>query len=64
MMYENTFESLKYVVSLPDDFDESKQYPAVFHTHGAGCRGTDTMVLRTAGILKQADNGEGDNISQ
>lgn len=58
MMYENTFESLKYVVSLPDDFDESKQYPAVFHTHGAGCRGTDTTVLRTVGILKQADNGD------
>ena len=58
MTYEKCFENLKYVVFLPDDFDKSKQYPVIFHTHGAGCRGTDTAVLRTVGVIKQAINGD------
>lgn len=57
MTYEKSYERLKYLVHLPENFDQSKKYPAIFHTHGAGCRGTNTDILRTVGVMKEVEMG-------
>lgn len=39
------FKNLQYVVSYPDVFKKKEKYPVIFHTHGAGSRGTDLNIL-------------------
>lgn len=39
------YKKLQYVISYPDDYAVEKQYPVIFHTHGAGSRGSDLKVL-------------------
>lgn len=39
------FKKLKYVISYPDGYTETQKYPVIFHTHGAGSRGTDLSLL-------------------
>ena len=57
MIKEECFGGIRYLVCLPQSFDENKKYPTVFHTHGAGSRGNDLDILKTVGILKEAVNG-------
>lgn len=57
MIEERKYGNIKYLIWLPGDFDESRTYPVVFHTHGAGLRGTDPRVLKNVGMLKEAVNG-------
>lgn len=40
-----TYKKLTYAISVPDNFDESKKYPAVIFLHGSGTRGTDPNIL-------------------
>ena len=39
------YKKLKYVISYPDNYEKDKKYPVIFHTHGAGSRGTDLSLL-------------------
>ena len=39
------YKKLKYVISYPENYEEEKKYPVIFHTHGAGSRGTDLSAL-------------------
>jgi predicted peptidase len=39
------FKKLQYVISYPNNYIENKRYPVIFHTHGAGSRGTDLSAL-------------------
>lgn len=39
------YKNLNYVISYPNDYKEGKEYPIIFHTHGAGSRGTDLSTL-------------------
>ncbi len=36
--------TLVYTLIMPDDYDESKQYPVVFYLHGAGEMGNDNQT--------------------
>lgn len=42
----NVFESLRYIVRYPDEYEEGKKYPVLLMLHGAGSRGEDIEVLR------------------
>lgn len=44
---EFVFEEMKYIVSYPKDFIESRKYPVILFLHGAGSRGFDTSLLKT-----------------
>ena len=57
MIKQETYEGIAYLIRFPDDFDACRKYPVIFHTHGAGCRGNDTSVLKTVGAMKEAVNG-------
>ena len=39
------YNNLLYVISYPDEYEEDKKYPVIFHTHGAGSRGTHLSSL-------------------
>ena len=39
------YKKLKYVISYPDTYKNGEKYPVIFHTHGAGSRGTDLSTL-------------------
>ena len=39
------FEDMHYLVTYPDNFDDSKKYPLLFLIHGAGTRGDDPRRL-------------------
>ncbi len=56
MVEVKTFGNLTYYIRKPDDFDENKQYPVIFNTHGAGSRGRDIAVLRSTGVLVAAED--------
>ncbi len=45
-MEERIFDGLKYLISYPKDFDESKKYPLVLFLHGAGTRAETTDNLK------------------
>ena len=60
MIEERKYRNIKYLIWLPTDFDEKYTYPVVFHTHGAGLRGTDPQVLKNVGMLKEAVEGRAD----
>lgn len=50
------FKKIKYIVCLPDDYDDSKKYPLLLKLHGAGGRGSDiTPLLRDSAFLKQRE---------
>ena len=40
-----TLDNLGYMISYPDNFDETKTYPVIFFMHGAGNRGNDINKL-------------------
>lgn len=40
-----SYKNFKYVLALPDDFSEDKQYPLLVLLHGAGGRGNDGISL-------------------
>jgi len=42
------FKNLQYIISYPNGYEEGKEYPVIFHTHGAGSRGTDLDKLNIA----------------
>ena len=37
-----------YIISYPNGYEDGKEYPVIFHTHGAGSRGTDLDKLNIA----------------
>lgn len=39
------YQDLNYICLKPGGFDETKQYPAILHLHGAGSRGNDLNQL-------------------
>ena len=39
------YKKLKYIISYPDTYENGEKYPVIFHTHGAGSRGTDLKTL-------------------
>ena len=47
-----THFNFRYVLYLPKDYDESKQYPLVFFLHGAGERGDDLDVACRHGYMR------------
>ncbi len=47
MLEEKQFESVKYLVSYPKDFDPAGKHPLVIYLHGAGTRSADTEILRS-----------------
>ena len=50
------FKKIKYIVVLPDNFDENKKYPLLLKLHGAGGRGDDiTPLLRDSAFLHQRE---------
>lgn len=46
MLKENQFHNLKYLISFPENFDPTHQYPLVIFLHGAGTRSDNTTILR------------------
>ena len=46
------YQKLQYVISYPDSYEEGKKYPILFHTHGAGSRGTDLSTLNIDAPIK------------
>ncbi len=40
-MIKKEYKKLKYIISLPDGYEEGKKYPVIFFLHGAGTRGDD-----------------------
>ena len=42
------FKNLQYIISYPNGYEQGKEYPVIFHTHGAGSRGTDLDKLNIA----------------
>ena len=45
-MEEKIFDGLKYLISYPDGFCETKKYPLVIFLHGAGTRAEGTEILQ------------------
>ena len=59
MLEEKLFETVKYLVSYPEDFCEDRKYPLIVFLHGAGTRGQQTDILRRNACflnLKQRQN--------
>jgi predicted peptidase len=48
---KNQYKNLQYLISYPDAYEEGKIYPVIFHTHGAGSRGTDLSNLNIDAII-------------
>ena len=55
---KESFKNINYLVYLPDDFDESKKYPVMFHLHGAGSRGTNFKEFSGSTILNILDKND------
>ena len=48
---KKTFKGIRYLLFYPVNYVEGKQYPVVFHFHGAGGRGTDFKEFKGSVIL-------------
>ena len=57
MIQQYTYNDISYLVRYPENFDKSCKYPVIFHTHGAGCRGTNIEILKSVGVMKEAVEG-------
>ena len=44
------FKNLQYIISYPDGYENGEEYPVIFHTHGAGSRGTNLDKLNISMI--------------
>lgn len=55
---KESYKGIRYLVYLPDDFDESKSYPVMFHLHGAGSRGINFKEFEGSTILNILDKGD------
>lgn len=44
------FKNLQYIISYPNDYEKGKEYPVIFHTHGAGSRGANLDKLNISMI--------------
>lgn len=49
-----SFETLNYLVCVPDAFLEKEKYPIIIHLHGAGSRGSDVSILKNQAIMSYA----------
>lgn len=57
---EKEFAGIKYCLYKPENFDQTKKYPTVFFTHGAGTRGDDLgMIKKHSVILKLTEHALG-----
>ncbi len=56
-MEERSYKKLKYLISYPEGFEDTGQYPLWIHLHGAGGRGTDTSLLKAAGPIGEIERG-------
>ena len=52
------FQGIHYLVYYPNNFQEDKKYPVVFHLHGAGSRGTGFKEFKGSVILDILDKGD------
>ncbi len=46
MLTENKFKNVKFLISYPDGFDDTKKYPLVVFLHGAGTVSDSTEKLK------------------
>lgn len=58
MIRELEYNSIRYLEIFPKNYEEGKPYPVIFHTHGAGCRGTSFDNLKTTVIIRKAMAGD------
>jgi predicted peptidase len=49
---DRTYDSFKYVVFIPKDYNADKAYPLILFLHGAGERGTDGKRQSEVGLGK------------
>ena len=52
------FQGIKYLVYYPKNYDPSKQYPTMFHLHGAGSRGDNFEEFKGSIILDILEKGD------
>lgn len=54
---EKKFRNLGYVLAAHEDcMEPDVRYPTLLSLHGAGSRGTDIKILRTASVITHAEN--------
>ena len=53
MLVEKQYKKLKYLLALPQNFDESASYPVIFYLHGAGGRGDDLDIIKNDEIFSK-----------
>ncbi len=59
MIYEEKkFGELEYLIAYPNNFNNEKKYPVLFHFHGAGTRNTSFEHLKTCLIFPTIDKHE------
>lgn len=52
MIQQKQLNTVKYLLSLPEDFDSEQKYPLVVFLHGAGTRSTGfELLLKNANFL-------------
>ncbi len=47
------YKNFHYAIRYPENFSESKKYPAILVLHGAGSRGSDINIIKNFVFLKQ-----------
>ena len=52
------FRNIQYLIYYPNNFDEKKKYPLMFHLHGAGSRGKDFKGFEDSTILALLNKGD------
>ena len=50
-------DSMGYMISLPDGYDDKAKYPMIVALHGAGERGTDVSLVLVHGVAKYVAAG-------
>lgn len=54
---ERNYKNLKYLISYPEELEDTRQYPLWIHLHGAGGRGNDIALLKAAGPISEIQSG-------
>ena len=50
--------TLKYIVSVPDDYKPEEKLPMIVFLHGAGERGENLELVKVHGVLKHFEGGK------
>ncbi len=54
-MEEKKYKKLKYLISYPEKFNNTGQYPLWIHLHGSGGRGNDVTLLKTSRPIREME---------